>query len=1475
MAEIKDPMKTPKIWEKARREKMKIYFNELEEVLPYYDPSTPMSRFEILQKSKICIRDLQDQNQDLLNGGFDEVYRSKMAKMKQRVKELLKRVDQLTDLLRSANIMIPPLEMYPEDMKNGTSFKWMSQRPKKWTEKINLVVPDEKIKSVLSLIKAYKKNSSKIGLKKKGVEKNTNALEKTPDKSKKVLKKKVKKVTTINQQDEKNDRSNDSFNGSLSPSQFKENQPVDYNSLLVNNTIVSKCNSINQTSNNNSTINSTDATRNSEQMTINNNSVPVQRNHTKVTECSTAQMVPIQSNGNKVGNSQQVVEAQPNIVLSSTPSVLQSNTFILTSEGNLVQLPILNSSGTVFDGNSNLLAPATIIKPNAGLLTPIVINKPSPVIVLQKPTPQIIQAAQILNATPQVLSVSKPNVQIINSSIIYTSPSAVSNVRPLPHILSKAPANKKRIMRDTTTTTYVNKIPITALSKHSYTKKGVSNNSAREKSKAVEMKAKDTTAKPAETEVERNENEQEDQIMLKTTEGGEGEKESSKTNNANKENYGGGEFVMEETGKRNLQEDKVEANKKQKLKGNLEENFFKPIENPMETDAMFCNLALPSAINPSLSVSPTAAFLSSFPIVTPIRSEVEEEVTEKKTDDGKLSKSSEVHRQTGKMPPAKQTPIYTQQTENFYGSDHSAKVPAECSVQFTNANPSKVNYPKSDFFGKEQRCKTAEKTTEVKGYPKPVPNSYNLFDFNEPHVQPDKLAKTVPLYAQQTDNFYLNNQSAKVPSDCSTQFTQSLDKRTEPKCYPKTQTNTYNIFDYNYAGTCYLEDDSNIQPYPTKNKKNVGATKKKTDGLGQGHSEPQPVDTSKRPPDQILANLDFNSVSNQECFSWMPGKNVDWLPSKSFSFDSNLVVPSTLPTLVGDLALGTNTANDVGLKPHNPKNCQSNLKVPSNDIVDLGISSNIGLPKPLETTLDVNKQYLEPFANLSKNIFDVTPSNMQNTQMGKNDFDRVGYLGTGLGTGSNSNETIVLKNIFELPVAKSTSGTTADFGSRQKQRNITNNQNSFLSVSQLVEPPTFDGGGMKNEGSHLEAGASVKSDIFGQTCPNFNGSQKSFNKNKSRSSHCKYGNDRKYQGYKNVGSSYTAEALIRSNNVNCQSTATDFGLDVNPNYFNVKAGQKADQFPVGSKTDFEIGGKTDFQMSNQNLYTDFNFSSPVPNFSIGSSVGAGEFGTHDVTGNFTAGQNNSYFGDFITPEYPHTDNSLLIPPPPPPSCSISLQSPFVMDKRNFIEKGKTNSRQYSAMSKSRKHYDCTKNSFNQFTLAPSTAIFTTASLTCPTIFTTSACHNLLPVPSQSIPISFSSPSFTNSFPHLPPTPTTMTTGNAYHKFPTCSQNSSSESFLPANAMFTTSTASKSNSVSKNGCYTSNPLTSVTNSVISSPFTVGNVPFSTSSQSTLPFFSLSNPIIPSSAPTSSSNSLANFNLSTIFPEINQKGNYHYS
>lgn len=54
---------------------MKVLFDELSRLLPKYDPAVPPSRPEIIQKAMVYIRELQAQNEELLNGGFDEVYR--------------------------------------------------------------------------------------------------------------------------------------------------------------------------------------------------------------------------------------------------------------------------------------------------------------------------------------------------------------------------------------------------------------------------------------------------------------------------------------------------------------------------------------------------------------------------------------------------------------------------------------------------------------------------------------------------------------------------------------------------------------------------------------------------------------------------------------------------------------------------------------------------------------------------------------------------------------------------------------------------------------------------------------------------------------------------------------------------------------------------------------------------------------------------------------------------------------------------------------------------------------------------------------------------------------------------------------------------------------------------------------------------------------------------------------------------------
>lgn len=168
-----------------------------------------------------------------------------------------------------------------------------------------------------------------------------------------------------------------------------------------------------------------------------------------------------------------------------------------------------------------------------------------------------------------------------------------------------------------------------------------------------------------------------------------------------------------------------------------------------------------------------------------------------------------------------------------------------------------------------------------------------------------------------------------------------------------------------------------------------------------------------------------------------------------------LVVPCTLPTLVGDLALGSD--------PVPTKRSKTNPLLPESYAHSRSGKSEVGGHTPQE-----------PFTNLSKNIFDITQGETSRP--------------------TNLPETIVLKNIFELPAVPS-----------GKQR-TSHGQNSFLSVSQLVEPHNLEPGPHKSDYTYY--------------------SQRS-GKGK-RGSGWKCGEKKCQQSGKSC-SSYSAEALLRSN----------------------------------------------------------------------------------------------------------------------------------------------------------------------------------------------------------------------------------------------------------------------------------------------------------------------------------------------------------
>jgi hypothetical protein len=61
-----------RVWERDRRERLNLSFNNLSSLLPNYDPASTLSNAEILQKAANYIHELQQENRSLLHGSLDE-----------------------------------------------------------------------------------------------------------------------------------------------------------------------------------------------------------------------------------------------------------------------------------------------------------------------------------------------------------------------------------------------------------------------------------------------------------------------------------------------------------------------------------------------------------------------------------------------------------------------------------------------------------------------------------------------------------------------------------------------------------------------------------------------------------------------------------------------------------------------------------------------------------------------------------------------------------------------------------------------------------------------------------------------------------------------------------------------------------------------------------------------------------------------------------------------------------------------------------------------------------------------------------------------------------------------------------------------------------------------------------------------------------------------------------------------------------
>ncbi|KAK5645083.1 hypothetical protein RI129_006383 [Pyrocoelia pectoralis] len=105
------PRKEPKKcreWEKIRRDKLNIAFSVLSKLLPNHDPSLTWSKVDILQRASNYIEEMNVKLKNVLTTeGVNKTKRCEIKLLYGRVKKLLLRNEQLSNLLKDAGIKIP------------------------------------------------------------------------------------------------------------------------------------------------------------------------------------------------------------------------------------------------------------------------------------------------------------------------------------------------------------------------------------------------------------------------------------------------------------------------------------------------------------------------------------------------------------------------------------------------------------------------------------------------------------------------------------------------------------------------------------------------------------------------------------------------------------------------------------------------------------------------------------------------------------------------------------------------------------------------------------------------------------------------------------------------------------------------------------------------------------------------------------------------------------------------------------------------------------------------------------------------------------------------------------------------------------------------------------------------------------------------------------------------------------------------
>lgn len=97
-----------RVWEKERRGRLNQCFTTLSKVLPCYDPSVTLSKIQILEKATSHIQELEAKVKDLLSSeSLDKTGREEIKRLSDRIKKLILRNEQISNLFKDAGISIP------------------------------------------------------------------------------------------------------------------------------------------------------------------------------------------------------------------------------------------------------------------------------------------------------------------------------------------------------------------------------------------------------------------------------------------------------------------------------------------------------------------------------------------------------------------------------------------------------------------------------------------------------------------------------------------------------------------------------------------------------------------------------------------------------------------------------------------------------------------------------------------------------------------------------------------------------------------------------------------------------------------------------------------------------------------------------------------------------------------------------------------------------------------------------------------------------------------------------------------------------------------------------------------------------------------------------------------------------------------------------------------------------------------------